>query len=150
MKTYWHFWFAVHAEQITRTAAYSCALPPVSLAMRRVGREAANVSHCGLALCFYHRYIRWHFWIFCVESRRFARLHFHPPTFLLIRIRYLAATSAMLPEVMAMVLNGPCREGSAVKAREPLHDRRRTAGQGALSGVGGVVGAAWEWKGNCK
>lgn len=69
---------------------------------------------------------------------------FHPPTFLLIRIRYLAATSAMLPEVMAMVLNGPCREGSAVKAREPLHDRRRTAGQGVLSGVGGVVGAAWE------
>lgn len=43
-----------------------------------------------------------------------------------------------------MVLNGPCREGSAVKAREPLHDRGRTAGQGALSAVGGVVGAAWE------
>lgn len=86
------------------------------------------------------------FGFFCVESRRFARLHFLPPTFLLIRIRYLPATSAALPEETAVVLNGPCREGSAVKAREPLHDRGRAAGQGALSAVGGVVGAAWECK----
>lgn len=44
-----------------------------------------------------------------------------------------------------MVLNGPCRDGSAVKAREPLHERGRAAGQGALSGVGGVV---WERPGS--
>lgn len=150
MKTYWHFWFAVHAEQITRTAAYSCALPPVSLAIRGVGREAAHVSHCGLTLCFYQRCIWWRFSDFfatAAESRQFAWLLFLPLTFLLIRIQYLPATSAMQPEVKTTVLNGPCRGGRAVKTREPLHDRRRTAGQGALSGVAGTV---WVWNGNCK
>lgn len=143
MKTYWHFWFAVHTEQITRTAAYSCALPPVSLAIRRVGREAAHVSHCGLARCFYHRCIRWHFSDFLrLPSRADSLLgcSSFPPTFLLIRIRYVPTTSAMLPGVKTMVLNGSCWRGRAVKARQLLHDRRRTAGQGALSGV---VGAVW-------
>lgn len=129
----------MHAEQITRTAAYSCALPPVSLAIRRVGRETAHVSPTVASLfVFYHRYIRWRF-------SDFLRLvwrtdNFLPPTCSLIRIQYLPETSAMLPEVKTMVLNGPCRGGKAVKACEPLHDRRRTAGQGALSGV---VGAVW-------
>lgn len=74
-----------------------------------------------------------------VKSRRFARLRFLAPTFLLIRIRYLPATSAMLPEVKMVVLNGPCRGRRAVKAREPLRSRRHMAGQGALFGVEGAV-----------
>lgn len=92
---------------------------------------------------FLHRCIRWRFSHFSrLQSRADSLLgcSSFPPTFLLIRIQYLPAMSAMLPEVKKMVLNGPCGGGRAVKTREPLHDRRRTAGQGALSGV---VGAVW-------
>lgn len=113
----------------------------------RVSREAAHGSHGGPRSLLSHRCIR-RIWIFrereslvCFLARN-PSAHFPPPTFLLIRIQYLPARSAALPGVMAMVLNGPCREGSAVGAHEP--GRRRRA---QLHGGGGWGGGDGWWRG---